>query len=129
MGYRSQVGFVIKRNNEAGLEIPKFEEIENCFDFVRYGEEAVFYHSSWVKWYDYGPSDNNLCDQVEAFLNKIGEVNDNDYLFIRLGEDDGDMDSKGNYWDNEFDFGYKRELTYNVTNLDEEEFRNHQATI
>ena len=46
------------------------------------------FHWEWTKWYDSYP-------EVQAVENLLDMLQDEDYGFIRIGEEDGDIDRKG----------------------------------
>jgi len=46
------------------------------------------FHWEWVKWYDTYP-------EVQAVDSLLSMLQEDDYGFIRLGEDDGDADRQG----------------------------------
>lgn len=112
MGYRSQVGFVIAKKE--GQIIPDFTTIDPdfTFDVVKDTDDAIFYLTEDVKWYD-NNADYPLVAKVSEYFDEMdAESRDSDYMFIRLGEDSEDMETRGNYWDNPFDFGYTRKLVF-----------------
>ncbi len=57
------------------------------------GEEL--WRWNYVKWYDSYPD----VDFVTGFLR---ELDDEDFLFIRVGEDVGDIERYGCFWENAF---------------------------
>lgn len=109
MGYRSEVGFVIAK--KPGREIPDFNKVEPdfTFDSILENDEAVFYYCNHVKWYD-NQTDYPLVNTVEEYLDSIED--DADYMFIRIGEDAEDLETKGNFWDNPFGFSYVRKIVF-----------------
>lgn len=112
MGYRSQVGFCIAKKE--GQDIPDFNAIEPDFEFdiVKDTDEAVLYYCDDVKWYDNNP-DYPLVSIVEEYFDKMDKENrDSDYIFVRIGEENDDLETRGNYWNNPFDFGYIRKITF-----------------
>ena len=58
-----------------------------------------------IKW---SPNDEGIC----AFMDQLSKLNEDEYLFIKVGNDS--MEHKGNYWNNDFQFGYVQtyELSY-----------------
>lgn len=113
MGYRSQVGFVIAK--KPGRDIPDFNTIDPDFQFdiVKETEDDIFYFCDHVKWYD-NDTEYPLVQKVSEYLDKLkeSENGDSQFMFIRLGEDDSDMECSSNYWDNSFGFGYVRKLVF-----------------
>jgi len=113
MGYRSEVGFAIAK--KPSHIIPDFKAIEpGVFDKVVENEDAIFYYCDHVKWYD-NDEDYPLVEAVSNYFDLLdADGRDDEYMFIRLGESDDDMECRGNYWDNPFDFGYVRKLVFTV---------------
>jgi len=107
MGYRSEVAFVVPDS------APRFEDIENRGWLTVISESDGFrlYHATWVKWY----SDFPVVKAVlEYFANLDTEEGGNEnYLFIRLGEDNSDVEEEGGLWDNPFDLGWARKIEFN----------------
>jgi hypothetical protein len=111
MGYRSEVGLCLAGSAQAKLEASllklankkgagnasKTKLIQTLFQEAilkkdkASGTTAYYWES--IKWYD----DYSDVSFVEAFLEKL---NEDDYLFIRLGESDDDNEIKGDFWDN-----------------------------
>ena len=101
MGYRSQVGFVVPEN------APRFEQLDddaNCFDEIREVDGCRLYFCDHVKWY----SGDNLVEAVEAYILE----HEDECLFIRVGESDSDLEILGTMWDNPFNLGYVRNVTF-----------------
>ena len=106
MGYRSSVHLGI--NNSAVEEWlthlatnPKAFEIANQHTeggMIR-TKDGLYLNWEYVKWYDGYPE----VDQVEAFLSFL-EDNDreDEFSFIRLGEEFGDVENRGHSDDFEF---------------------------
>lgn len=107
MGYRTSVGFCIKPH----IQVPKFEEIEDAFDYSVRDERGTLYVASSIKWYR--DSGYELVDKVEEFL---ASLNDEDYYFVEVdtnyGPDAGSDEIKGEWLDNSFSLGYIHELTF-----------------
>jgi len=123
MGYRSEVGFVIRSNPRAAdgndsisLLVPRFEDMEEgaVFDTVvrppaevevPNDREAFLYHIGSTNWYE----GFEVVDAVAEFLAMLDYE---DYLFIRVGDDVGDEESEGDYWDNPYDMGMVRRISF-----------------
>jgi len=119
MGYRSDVGFVIRNDpmpyasttSCVSLLVPKFEEIVDyeLFDFIHRPDDPKYeddrtdycYFVSGVKWYE----DYPVVQEVNSFLNML---NPEDYRYVVVGEEADDNTIKGYYWDNEFDMDFTR---------------------
>ena len=103
MGYRSEVAFVVPDS------APRFENREdNCFETVREEDGCRLYHTSWMKWYE-NDSDYPI---VQAVMDYLSELDDEDFLFIRIGDDVGDIEEVGYFFDNPFNLGYTRRICF-----------------
>jgi len=108
MGYRSDVGFCFKRPPE--LVIPlSIDGVEKIFDWdeILHNDEAMLFYISSIKWYE----DSKSVQKVMEFLDTL---NEDDYLFIRLGENDEDIETFGGWWGNPFCLGYTRKITFDT---------------
>ena len=74
---------------------------------VRHSDEsgAVAYYWDNVKWY---------ADflEVRFIENLTVELDWEDFLFIRVGEDSDDTEYRGGFWDNPFPMGLARSITF-----------------
>ena len=91
MGYRSDVFLriaepLVEVVQAAAKLDPKLEEIlkEGESD---HGSKTDFYWES-VKWYDSYP-------EIQAIEGMLDDLDEDDYGFIRLGEEEGDIERKG----------------------------------
>ena len=107
MGYRSEVVIVLseeaKKLLEEKLESLPDEEAENiesmfsCSDAHFIHESgAELYHWTWVKWY-------NSYSEIAFIENFLNNLDDEDYYFMRIGEDLGDIELQGYFYDNPFE--------------------------
>ena len=109
MGYRSDIGLVLtqsavqrmhKKLNTLNKNSEAFSAIT---DFIAYADKyhedadtkAKVYLWNYVKWYDDFKEVNFLEELMQ-------ELNEQDYLFIRIGEDYDDTEVRGDFWDNPF---------------------------
>ena len=107
MGYRSDVGLVLSPEG-----YKKFQELENnkeiieeFFDSADEHKEkngAHYYQWESIKWYF-------TYEEIGALETFLDDLDSYDYKFVRLGEDDGDIEIMGMYCDN-FYLGYKKYL-------------------
>lgn len=107
MGYRSQVALCVRAVHKAAMMTNP--NVVNCLsdaDDKLEDEDGVLYHWGCVKWYD----DYANVDALMKFLSDLDEYDD--FLFIRLGEEDADTDIQGGWWDNPFDMGYARRIEF-----------------
>lgn len=64
---------------------------------------AAVWHWAWSKWY----SDFPEVAFVESLMH---EMNDEDYRFIRIGEDYDDTEVRGCFWENPFGMELNRSI-------------------
>jgi hypothetical protein len=102
MGYYSEVGLILKKEaNEKLLETIKSESeyvqelIQNWPDRHEKNEDTgeVLYVWESIKWY------GDECEFVDGFLRTLDYE---DYLFMRLGEEYGDKDESGDFYESSF---------------------------
>ena len=105
MGYRSQVRICMKKVSFEELKQELMGEydylITNLDEYIEttgvpYSgdktEEVVVFGWDWIKWYD-GYEDVQL---INRFLDKLSD-RDEDYSFIRIGENFNDTETYGNH--------------------------------
>lgn len=104
MGYRSEVAYHIKFNDEGQwnlflLEAKSKPETRLCFEdeslSIEHEKQEFRFHAEWVKWYpDYEDVKCHhklfeLCDEY----NERGEKYVCEWLFRRVGESEDDIES------------------------------------
>jgi hypothetical protein len=106
MGYRSDVAFCFKRPPQLviPMSIDNFAKDLPWDDIIDNGDSMLFSISS-IKWYE----GYEVIANVMKFLKSLEY---DDYLFIRLGEDSNDNETEGGWYDNPFDLGTLREITF-----------------
>lgn len=62
---------------------------------------------SWVKWYDEFP-------EVRFVRSLLADMDEEDFLFVRVGEEYADLEHQGLMWDNAFDVNILREIGYTM---------------
>jgi hypothetical protein len=100
MGYRSEVVFALKPDALEELEelASHDNELESILQTMRHNalansdERNIYYHS-WVKWYV--DSDLQVKTIMDFFNLLDAEGRDNEYGYIRLGENHDDIDERG----------------------------------
>ena len=128
MGYLSEVGICLAGTAQAKLEADllcltngtgtvnvaadKADSIRELFQSAKSRKDedsgsAAYYWPS-LKWYDWS-DDYPGVRFVDAFLEELDEE---DYLFIRVGESDDDNEIKGVFWENPFLMGFKRSIVF-----------------
>lgn len=82
--------------------------MESCgFNLVSTSQGSRLYVCDYLKWYNSYPD----IEYLERFMNSL---NDEDYLFIRIGEEYDDTEYRGVFFDNPFELGVERRFCYNV---------------
>ena len=112
MGYRSDVAIALSKEAAALLKA----RLEAATPDERYlldnadlhdtdeesGDELWRWH--YVKWYE-------EFAEVAFIDNVLKELSDDDYLFIRLGENYDDVEIRGDFWGNVFELGVSTAIT------------------
>jgi len=105
MGYRSEVGFVIP------VDGPKFEDLDDVFDEIAEYNGYRLYIASWLKWYPNYP----LVEAVETYFEHLEQEDKHDeYYFTRVGEENGDIETAGEFYDNPFELGPSQTVYYTI---------------
>lgn len=113
MGYRSDVGLAI--TNQGLTEL--IEEDINLTNLIKDGLSDVDEHLQsddcnhlfvWtsIKW------DDSFAD-VAAIQKRLREIDSSCFRFIRIGENISDIEEAGTWYNNDFEFGYTRQLSFN----------------
>ena len=107
MGYRSQVCLSVSEEADKILKdnadmIPALKEL------LKDGDSRVAERYYWdsVKWYPSYPE----IDALERFLCFMDSADDGQYGFIRLGEEEDDIERRGAPW--EFDMHVTRGISW-----------------
>jgi hypothetical protein len=107
MGYRSEVALCVRNDHKSELITnPDIVRVLLNADAKLEDEDGFLFHWGWIKWYD----DDKEIAALMTFLANLEDSDD--FLFIRLGEDDADTDIQGGWWDNPFDMGYARRIEF-----------------
>lgn len=90
MGYRSDVYLRIAQPLVEVVDAAR--KLDDKLDeMLKHGTcdgSKTDFHWEWTKWY-------NSYPEVQAVDSLLSMLQDDDYGFIRLGEDDGDVDRQG----------------------------------
>ncbi len=110
MGYRSDVGLVLSATGFSHLLGKGNKLINECLESADKVEKNAdsgehLYIWTYVEW-----SMNN--GGIAQLMIALDSVDNNDYAYVKLGEDSTDIEAQGNLWDNDFGFGYIRKLQY-----------------
>lgn len=123
MGYRSDVGLALTKNGvdtlhtrldsqEVSDELrAKVEDLLNHADehYVDKDSGAAIWYWEWIKWY----GGNSLYyEDIKFIEDTLKSLNDDDYRFIRIGEEYDDTEMFGDFWENPFDFDLSREIRF-----------------
>ena len=122
MGYRSDVGLVLSKHGvsvlqnrlrEADLSETVKEEVLNLLTHAdthykdeTTGSEAWIWES--IKWYE---TESHYFQDVRFVADTIRDLSEDEYYFIRIGEDYDDADVQGGFWDNPFGMTLERRIT------------------
>ena len=124
MGYRSEVVFIVETEAEKEL-LEMAKDNQEMIDFLAsmknsavekwyamYPDDKVvpqegLYYANWVKWYPDDPQIAKLMIFFDA-LEHAGR--EEEFGFIRLGEDDSDIEILGSPYD--IGLGYSRHVTF-----------------
>lgn len=121
MGYRSDVGLLLSKHGVSVLHArlnDKSLPEETRQDVLEFMDRAVthFQHKAtgaeawlwqWVKWYD---TDPYAFPDVKFIAETIRDLPDEDYRFIRVGEDYEDTEVEGDFFDHPFGFDVVRSI-------------------
>lgn len=104
MGYYSQVALCVSEK----VEIP--EATRTIMDSIDFNQESTcngstLFIAQCLKWYDSFPEIRHLIEWMDS-------LDDEEYAFIRLGEDDGDTEYRGDFTENHFALGIERRFCY-----------------
>jgi hypothetical protein len=118
MGYRSDVGLALSKAGADSLQ-KKLNSLDkdsviffNVTELLKYAykhqkhEEtgAELFLWDYLKWYD------NYSD-VRFIEDLMVELEDEEFLFLRIGEDRNDNEERGSFWDNPFQLSILRTIT------------------
>lgn len=107
MGYRSQVAIVTKDTVEWPEDVEKaLNEIGN----VDIGRNTKYFYVSYVKWYE------EYAD-VQLVMKWLETLDDEDYAFLRIGEDSADIEEHGTPW--EFNLRWSVRISLGSEDLEE----------
>ena len=120
MGYRYEVVLVLSKEAREALkeklnalskeEKENIESMFSCSDrrFI-HESGAELIHWTWVKWY-------NSYPEIAFIENFLDNCEDEDYYLMRIGEDLGDIELQGYFYDNPFDANIETRINYHLYN-------------
>jgi len=89
MGYQSIVVIALTKKTLKNNYTLASEIFKDCDEFfIDEENEIVSFKWEWVKWYD----SYTVIQKTKNFLNSLEEE---DYAFLRIGEEEGDIERKG----------------------------------
>jgi len=122
MGYRSDIGLALTQKAVQILhqKLNALDKNSEAFsvvtDFLIYADKhyedtdsgAEVYLWEYVKWYEEFPD-------VSFIENLLAELDWEDFLFIRIGDELDDIETRGSFWNNPFDLGISRKISITST--------------
>lgn len=126
MGYFSDVGLVLTRHGVAVLHkrlkttcLPLSVK-GDIRDLLRTADEhhkdkntgSEVWRWNCIKWYD---SEPYFFEEIKFIADTIQSLPNEDYRFIRIGENYEDIEVNGSFWDNPFSFDIERTLSITPT--------------
>ncbi len=114
MGYRSDIGLclsfeaqqVLAQAQEASPHKTVIEKfIEQAQVTTHDDTGTVVFHWEWTKWYSH-------FSNVAFFEELLSTLDHEEYLFIRIGETDDDIEHHGGYWENPLNMTLRREICF-----------------
>jgi hypothetical protein len=108
MGYRSEVGLVVTSGlNKQLIANNHAKEVLDMADISNTDEESECYLYLWdsIKWCD-------EYDNIKA-LETIIHEEEEEHHFIRIGEENDDIEISGQFWTNPFSMSLRKEIVWN----------------
>lgn len=126
MGYRSDVGIALTKKGIAMLQDKlasqeiseelraRVKELLAHADrhYTDASSGAEVWYWEWIKWYDCYPVG---YQDISFIMDALNELDDEDYRFIRIGEEYDDTEVSGGFWENPFDFELTRSMTLSAS--------------
>jgi len=98
MGYRSQVAIAFEKEafwKHVGEDIKNFKD---C-DLIQQTKESITFLWEDVKWYDSYDDVQSVSRVINRVASDESYQDDDHYGFIRIGEDDSDIEKAGSPWE------------------------------
>lgn len=119
MGYRSDVGLALTKegvvflNNKLNNLDKDSKLFNDATDMITYPKQhcadkesgAEMYLWTYQKWY-------LQFQEIMFFENLMNELEPESFYFVRIGEELDDNEVRGSFWDNPFDLGIDRSITF-----------------
>lgn len=122
MGYYSEVALVftakgaeimrsIIDNQQFGMALRTRNFLEEANTYSIDGtSRAEFFHWDSVKWYQ-------MFEEIVCINSVMDELDNEDFLFIRIGEDFEDIEILGRYWGNPFNLDVVRTVEFTLDTI------------
>lgn len=105
MGYRSQVAIAVSTENWKNAPMEVKQAVTDMGLTVESKTENTILTHDFIKWYDEYPE----VVTITKWLASLSDDDNDNYGFIRLGEDDSDVETLGDPWD--YGINYTRTIT------------------
>lgn len=110
MGYKNSIGLAIANYKKLPEKVKDaLYEIFMDPDYLDSKKEACLFISDGLKWENIGPLANKSVVTVTKWMNN----NEHLFKFVRIGEDDGDIETLGS-WKDPFQLGFSRRLEWEI---------------
>lgn len=132
MGYYSEVALVFTAKGaetmrsmideqQLGMALRTRNFLEEAMYTVDSESRAEFFHWDSVKWY-------LMFEEIACINSVMEELDDEDFLFIRIGEDFEDIEILGRYWENPFNLDVVRTVEFSLPTTKETAEKTTEAT-
>lgn len=133
MGYYSEVALVFTakgaetmrsmvNEQQPGMALRTRNFLEEAMYAVDSESLAEFFHWDSVKWY-------LMFEEIACINSVMEELDDEDFLFIRIGEDFEDLEIQGRYWENPFNLDVVRTVEFSLPITEETEEKTTETEI
>lgn len=120
MGYRSQVAYWFRGKAAQAVVMEHMQEHprQECFDELTITEDGVYFEATGTKWYA-GYESVDWHTALYALAESHEEDGELSGQFVRIGEDDNDIDTQyfGEPWEHTECIHVVRELEYDFPDL------------
>lgn len=131
MGYYSEAALVFTAKGaetmrsmigeqQLGMALRTRNFLEESMHAVDSESRAEFFHWDSVKWY-------LVFEEIACINSVMEELDDEDFLFIRIGEDFEDLEIQGSYWENPFNLDVVRTVEFSLPITEETEEKTTEA--
>lgn len=132
MGYYSETALVFTAKGaetmrsmideqQLGMALRTRNFLEEAMYAVDSKSRAEFFHWDSIKWYQ-------MFEEIACINSVMEELDDEDFLFIRIGEDFEDLEIQGRYWENPFNLDVVRTVEFSLPITEETAEKTTEAT-